>query len=196
MKDSSTQFLMTRRRSWKAIAVQSLFLFGMWLILSGYFDLFHVSLGVFSVLVVNVLNYKINRIQFYTYDIPEWERIRYGKFVLYLLWLLWQIVVASLQVAYVVLHPRLPINPAIVKFKVNLPNEGAKVILGNSITLTPGTVTVEIDNDQFTVHALLDESFAGIVDGEMPSKVRQLFLKPKPVNVITDIKVIRDHNQQ
>lgn len=183
-----------RKRSWRDILLQSVFLFIFWLLLSGHYDLFHISLGIISIAIVQVLNMNINRIQFFKGDIPEWERLHYGKLVRYLFWLLWQIVVSALQVAYVVLHPRMPINPAIVRFKARMPNVGAAVILGNSITLTPGTITILIESDEFTVHALMDESYAGLTDGTMPKKVARIF-RSSTGEIVSDVHIIRSHNK-
>ena len=66
----------------------------------------------------------------------------------YLPWLFWQIVLANIDVAYRVLHPALPINPGIVKVKTNLKSDTALTFLANSITLTPGTLSVDIDKDK------------------------------------------------
>ncbi len=63
---------------------------------------------------------------------------------------------ANLKVAYIVLHPKLPISPGMVQFKTRLKTDLAKVIFANAITLTPGTLTVDIEDDLFTVHGLTD----------------------------------------
>jgi multicomponent Na+:H+ antiporter subunit E len=178
-----------RPRSWRSLLVQGIILMGMWLLMSGHYDVFHIALGVLSVLVVLLLNLHINSIQLFSRDVPEWERIQYGRVLAYIPWLLWQIVLSSLQVAYVVLHPRLPIKPTMLRFTTKLPNVGARVILGNSITLTPGTVTLEIQNEQFVVHALTDDSAAGLVDGTMPTKVAMLFRKTSE-NVVSNMEIV------
>jgi len=113
------------------------------------------------------------------------------RFILYVPWLTWQIVTASLQVAYVVMSPKMPINPALIKFKTKLSNISSKVILGNSITLTPGTITVDIMGDEFLVHSLMDISFSAIESDVLPKKVAQLFDK-KPGQVISDLQIIRN----
>jgi len=112
------------------------------------------------------------------------------KMVFYIPWLTWQIILASLQVAYVVLHPKIPINPSLIKFRTKLPNVTAKVILGNSITLTPGTLTIRIDNDEFIVHALMDASATSIIDGSLPFQVAKLYQR-RPSTVISEVKILR-----
>jgi multicomponent Na+:H+ antiporter subunit E len=183
-----------RKRSWRAIVVQAVVLFTFWLILSGHYDPFHLSLGVLSVFIVIALNYRINHVQFFSRDVPEWEKIQVGRVLLYIPWLLWQIVIASFQVAYLVLHPRKPVNPALLKFRAKLPNAGARVILGNSITLTPGTVTCRIEGDEFLVHALTSDSMEDLANGEMPTRVALLFQKVSP-NVVSDVHVVRSQKE-
>ena len=64
------------------------------------------------------------------------------RFLLYLPWLAYQILASNIYVAYLVLHPRMPIDPSLVEFETSLQSERALVLLAQSITLTPGTVTV------------------------------------------------------
>jgi multicomponent Na+:H+ antiporter subunit E len=122
-------------------------------------------------------------------------KLNVGRFILYLPWLTWQIVTASLQVAYVVMSPRMPIDPALVKFKTKLSNISSKVILGNSITLTPGTITLNITGDEFLVHSLMDVSFSGIENDALPLKVARLFDR-KPGQVIYDLQIIRNRKAE
>lgn len=77
---------------------------------------------------------------------------RYFWALLYLFIFLWECLKANLDVAYRVLHPGLPIKPGIVKVKSNLTSDIAKVFLANSITMTPGTITVDVIDDNFYIH--------------------------------------------
>ena len=147
----------------------------LWCALSGLFDAFHLTLGALSVAVVLLFNFRINRVQLFAGDEPEWSRIRFEFLPGFLVWLLWEILLGSLSVARVVLHPRMPVEPAILRFKVKLPRLGAKVLLGNLITLTPGTITLEINGDEFVVHTLTQGASASIIDGTMPRRVAQLY---------------------
>ncbi|MCK5906639.1 MAG: Na+/H+ antiporter subunit E [Flavobacteriales bacterium] len=65
---------------------------------------------------------------------------------------IWALVKSNFSMAKRVISPSLPINPGIVEFKTNLKNETAKLILANSITLTPGTLTVDLIDDNFYIH--------------------------------------------
>ncbi len=72
--------------------------------------------------------------------------------VLYLPYLLWQMILANLDVAYRVLHPERPINPGIVEVKTDLKPDIGKLALANSITLTPGTMSVDVEDDSLYIH--------------------------------------------
>ncbi len=78
------------------------------------------------------------------------HRWLYG--VLYFFKFLWEMIKANLHVAYIVIHPGLPINPGIVKIKTKLSKEAAITILTNSITLTPGTLTVDVDEKEKSIY--------------------------------------------
>lgn len=167
--------------------------------LSGHYDFFHISMGVLSSVAVTLLHYKLRRYYYYEEEMKETSarmknvslvKMNYFRLFRYIPWLVWQIVVASLQVAAVVLSPKMPIKPALMKFKTKLPNTSAKVILGNSITLTPGTITIDIDGDEFLVHALMDKSYTGIADDSLPEAVAKLYEK-KPEHIVQDVKIIR-----
>ena len=174
-------------------------LLGIWLLLSGHYDFTHISMGVGSAFIVVILNLRLRKFFFFEEELKEAAarfnggftvRLRFVRMLFYIPWLIWQIVVASLQVAAVVLNPKMPIDPALLRFKTKFPNTSAKVILGNSITLTPGTITIRIKGDEFLVHALMDVSSTGILDGSLPGEVAKLYEK-KPEQVVQDVEIIR-----
>jgi len=78
--------------------------------------------------------------------------VRYFWLLVYIPVFLWEMLKANIDVAYRVLHPKLPINPGLVKIKTNLKSEVGKTVLANSITLTPGTMTVDIKADHLYIH--------------------------------------------
>ncbi len=75
-------------------------------------------------------------------------------FLLYIPAFLWEVIKSNVDVAYRVLHPRMPINPGIVRVPVTLKSDYGKTILANSITLTPGTLTLDVKGQNFYVHWL------------------------------------------
>jgi multicomponent Na+:H+ antiporter subunit E len=123
-------------------------IFSMWVLLTWSIKIEDILAGLVVAFFVTILTRKLFPNDFLKLLNP-------GRFllgVLYIPYLVFYIFLANLDVAYRVLNPYLPINPGIVRVKTNLKNDFAKTILANSITLTPGTLTVEVDGDDFYVH--------------------------------------------
>lgn len=194
MKDKSVQSTETvqyQTRVWRTVFVHALLLMSLWLVLSGHLDVFHISLGVVSVFIVLLINGRINRVLFFEADRNGQELLRFEFLPGFVGWLITEVVAGSLHVAYVVLHPRMPVAPSILRFRAHLPTMSARVLLGNIITLTPGTVTLDISGDEFTVHTLTPRSSENIIDGTMPRRVAQLY-NDEERDLITDVRVTRD----
>jgi multicomponent Na+:H+ antiporter subunit E len=127
---------------------QYIIYFIMWLLLTWSLKLQDILAGMVVALVVTILARKLFPDEFIKLLNPR----RFLLVVLYIPYLVYYIILANFDVAYRVLNPYLPINPGIVKVKTKLKNEFAKTVLANSITLTPGTLTVEVDGEDFYVH--------------------------------------------
>jgi multicomponent Na+:H+ antiporter subunit E len=97
------------------------------------------------------------------------------RFMSYLPWLFYQILLANLHVARMVLHPRMPINPGIVEFKTKLKSGLSMTTLANSITLTPGTITIDIRDGKYYVHALTKKVTDDLLSGEMENRVASIY---------------------
>ena len=96
----------------------------------------------------------------------------------YLFIFLWALIVANLDVARRVISPKLPINPGIVSFKTDLKSDFAKMILANSITLTPGTLSVDIIDDTFYIHWIDMKSLEAVKNKEeIAGKFEKVLLK-------------------
>ena len=148
-----------------------LIMFGFWILLSGKFDLFHLTLGVLSSALVSFLSADLLMFK------EGKNRLVTGvRFLMYLPWLLYQIVLSTMHVTFLALHPRMKdqIDPTIVTFKTKLKTNIAKVALANSITLTPGTITVRIEDQVFYVHAISRKAAAGL-PGEMEDRLARVF---------------------
>lgn len=139
------------------------FLFFVWLLFTFSFDPFSLLLGVvFSATIA-----------FFTYDIfiGEDEQISQGRFpkfhyfFIYVLVILFEILLGSFLVVYYVVTMK--INPKIVKIKTNLKSKFAQGLLANSITLTPGTVTVDLQDSELFVHWLAIKTIDQKKSGEM-----------------------------
>jgi len=155
-----------------------LVLFAFWLVLSARFDAFHLGMGAVCAAAVAVTTRPLLALPpAIGPGVSAPITVRFvARFALYLPWLLWQIVVASVQMARVVLDPRLPIEPRLVRLRTDLPCPLARLTLANSITLTPGTVTLDVEGDEFLVHALTGATARGLSgkDGMAP-RIRRLF---------------------
>ncbi len=86
-----------------------------------------------------------------------------------------RIIVAAAQVLRIVMDPRLPIEPFVLRQTVHFDEEAARVVYANAITITPGTLTLDVDGDVVTVHALDPELARDVVDGTLARDVSRLF---------------------
>lgn len=148
-------------------------MFVMWVVFSGKFDLFHLSLGVASSLLVAFFTSD----QLITNPAITHVPALWGRFFLYFPWLLWQIVLANIHLLKLVFDPQMneKINPQLIQFKSSMKNEMALVTFANSITLTPGTITVSLSTyGDYTVHAI-DDASADPLPGDMEKQVAKVF---------------------
>lgn len=163
----------------------TLVLFVVWIILSGKFDTFHLGVGLVTAQIVSRLTQRLvalpPRIGAVDYALTTgvvWVRV-----VLYIPWLAWQVILSSIHIAAVVLHPRLPIAPRVFTVSGGLPHTLARLTLAHSITLTPGTVTVDVQDDEFVVHALTEATAESLTTkGAMPQRVGELFEGGEPLS--------------
>ena len=152
------------------LLVFPLFLF-FWILFSGLFDLWHFGLGLISCGLVLYLCRPL---------MPDKWKIRDFiiplRFLRYLPWLMYQIILANIYMVKVVLHPRMRdvIFPHVVKFNTRLKGDLSITTFANSITLTPGTITIKVEDNVFYVHAI-DEKVAASLPGDMERKVGQIF---------------------
>lgn len=151
----------------------AIILFVIWLLLSGKFDLFHITFGVICSLMVA---YFSSDLIFPTLNIRK-VIIEWPQFILYIPWLLYQVFLANFHVMYLVFHPRMMelIDPGIIRFRSRLKSEIALTTFANSITLTPGTITVYVtDYGEFEVH-IIDQVSGQALPGEMEAKIERIF---------------------
>jgi multicomponent Na+:H+ antiporter subunit E len=147
-------------------------LFAFWLVLSGEFrPLFVVMGAVFAALVTALTNTLIRDVVASTAP-PAGNRVgRAGWFVAYLVWMAGRIALASTQVAIFALRPSLPFQPRFVRFRTGLEQPFSRVLLANSITLVPGTMTVRLEGDEFLVHCLIPGAAADLESARMQNMI-------------------------
>ena len=160
------------------IAAQFTVLLAFWLVLSGQYDALFVGMGVASAVLVTALTHRILAASLgpATRGVAS-APVRVWRFVVYALWVLSRIPPAGAQIAYYVLHPRMPIEPCELRFRTHLESQVALTLLANSITLVPGTLTVSIDDGEFTVHAFIPVSASDLANGSMQNRVGRVFLQ-------------------
>jgi multicomponent Na+:H+ antiporter subunit E len=141
-----------------------------WVILSGMFDPFHLTLGV---ICCGLVAHFSHGLLFWGGDAKSWSR-GFVHWILYIPSLFWEIILANIHVIRLVVHPRMLeiIDPQVIRFRTILKRPISKVTLAQSITLTPGTITVDIRDDEFTVHAL-DRTVAEGCPGAMEERIRK-----------------------
>lgn len=152
-------------------------LMGFWLALSGSFEPKFLVYGVLTSAVTVWLTYPLllvpnkdgsKKYFIFGLSIP--------KFIMYSFWLLWQLILANIDVFCAVTAQKMAIEPKVVRFYFRADNPMASVLLANSITLTPGTVTMNVTDDGlYEIHALTPGAAAGVLDGGMQRKVAELY---------------------
>ena len=163
----------------RPLAVATTLLFGFWVALSGELDAFHLSLGLIAALWIALATGKLYRAAPQPMPAAEFGRVplRWRHFLVYSIWLIVQIFRSAIHVVKLVLNPRLPIAPRMVRIADDLPHPVARLTLAHSITLTPGTVTVDCDDEGMVVHAIDPAAAAslGSDGGPMADRVRAVF---------------------
>ena len=146
----------------------------LWIILSGHYTLLQLSLGILSVLIVTIVSSRMNLIIF---DQPILQ-LYFIKFIPYGFWLMIQILKSNIDVCIRILNPKLPINPQLITVKSTQASNLAKVIYANSITLTPGTISIDLNDSEIEVHSLSETGVSGLKTGVMDKKITNAEASP------------------
>ena len=140
-----------------------------WVLWSGQFKPLLLALGLFSCLLTTYLT---RRMGYFDNDVFA---LRFGvRLFGYWAWLAREVWRSSIEVARVVVNPRLPISPQIVEINATASHPVDQAILGNSITLTPGTLALDVHRGKIQVHCLTQASAADLESGEMDRRVAAL----------------------
>lgn len=142
-----------------------------WLGWSGHFETLTLALGAASIAFVVVLS---RRMQLVDHEGAPLG-LHFGRIALYLVWLSGEIIKANLDVARRILTPgRPPIAPRIFSVKVQQRSDLAQVVFANSITLTPGTIAIDVADGEVLVHALHEDAARGVEEGTMNRRCAEL----------------------
>ena len=137
-----------------------------WILLSESFDLFHVTLGLFAAFAVAWFN--TDR------SVSRFAVLRL-RIVWYFFWLVCRVLQSGWHLSVLILNPALPIDPKMIRHRTKLRGEGSIVLLGNSITLTPGTITAEVNSQELVVHAMDNASADDITSLRLDQQIARLF---------------------
>lgn len=169
--------------------LQFIVLFAFWLFLSGRYQAKYIIIGAISAALVTFLT---NDLFYAALVHGERARVTPGlafrqvwRFIIYLPWLISRIFLANIQVAGIVLNPGLPIDPGFLIFRVTMKKGMAQVTLANSITLTPGTIAISLDDSRYLLHALKRSLASELESGTTQNKIAAIYLEAREKPPIT-----------
>lgn len=139
-----------------------LVLYVLWLLLSGHYDPLLLGLGALSCAFVTWIAHRMDVVDREGHPIHlTWRALIYWP------WLFWQIVLSNIATARIILTPRMPIAPKVITVTTSQLDHLGQAIYGNSITLTPGTVTLNVRGNSMQVHCLAERFAEDLETGEM-----------------------------
>jgi len=142
-----------------------------WLLLSGHYTSLLLLLGAASVVLVAWFLRRMDRAD----QEPVQLRLSLGLF-LYLGWLLWSVIKANIDLARRIWDPKMPIRPVWGRLETRVQTPVETTLYANSITLTPGTLTTDVSEDHFLIHAISQEGLDELREGEMERRILKLGL--------------------
>ncbi|MEE2707733.1 MAG: Na+/H+ antiporter subunit E [Planctomycetota bacterium] len=140
--------------------------FLIWLLISESFDGLHMGMGILAAFAVAWFNTERSHTR---------SSIRIWPLLLYFPWLVGRIIQSGFHLSVLILHPAMPIDPKMIRHQTKLQDDGAFVLLGNSITLTPGTITVEAESQGLVVHAMDDRSAGDVTSRRIEQRIDRVF---------------------
>jgi multicomponent Na+:H+ antiporter subunit E len=149
-------------------------LFGLWVLLSGHFEPLLLFLGAVSTGVSVYIAARMDVVDQEGVPVVHLNR----HFLTYLPWLVWEVWLCNVAVARIVLRPTLRISPTLIRFRARQRTDLGRVIMANSVTMTPGTITVAVTGEELHVHALYREAADGMEEGEMNRRVAAMERSP------------------
>ncbi|MGB0747749.1 MAG: Na+/H+ antiporter subunit E [Magnetospiraceae bacterium] len=141
----------------------------LWLLLSGHYDALLIGLGVASTLLVVYVTSRMEAVD------EEGHPIHViTSAVTYMPWLMWAIVKSNIDVAKIILSKDMKLSTNLIEIKATQHSDLGRVIYANSITLTPGTVTLSVNGEMMTIHGLTREASDDVLTGDMDRRVSAL----------------------
>lgn len=144
----------------------ALVLYAFWLLLSGYFTAFLMTAGAGSAIAVVALAHRMDLVD------HEGHPVHLGwRVLVYWPWLFREIIKSAWDVSKIIVDPRLPISPTMIRVATSQKTTVGVVTYANSITLTPGTISMDVKQGEILVHALTRAAAEGLQEGEMDRRV-------------------------
>ncbi len=145
-----------------------LVLFCFWLVLSGIYTVITVPAGILSVIGVVALAHRMGIAD----DEGHPIHLSLGALT-YWPWLMLEIAKSAWDVTKIILHPKLPISPTLIRIRASQRSAVGLATYANSITLTPGTITARVSGDEFLVHAVVRGGAEDLAKGTMDQRVKK-----------------------
>ncbi|MDA0983368.1 MAG: Na+/H+ antiporter subunit E [Proteobacteria bacterium] len=150
------------------VAILTVLLYAFWILMSGFFTPFLLAAGFGSALLVAWLAHRMEVADREGHPFHlTWAALAYWP------WLVKEIFKSAIDVSRVILDPALPATPTVVRFRPRQKTVVGLVTHANSITLTPGTLSVVVGGDEFMVHAFTREGAAAVVESDMDRRVER-----------------------
>ncbi len=160
-----------KRENEREVEFMFIFLLVLWIILNGRLS---VEVLVLGVLISGIICLFASKCMGYSFKKERGVLKCVPGFIRYCFLLLFEIIKANLDVMHLILSPRLEPEPQLIKVHIPLKTVLGRVVLANSITLTPGTITVDLEGDEYTIHCLDKELGEGIEDSSFVHRLTRL----------------------
>lgn len=148
-------------------------LLGFWFALSGQYNALFIGMGIASAALSAWFGgHLLDRTMGHPGEHP---RISLLWMLVYIGWLLLRIAPSAVQVAWIIVVPSRDPQPGMVRFRTELTSPAARTVLATSITMVPGTMTVDVQDDEFTVHSFTPDAADDLATAEMQGRIARIF---------------------
>jgi multicomponent Na+:H+ antiporter subunit E len=150
-----------------------LLLLAFWLLLSARFDAHLIASGIAASAVITWASAPL--LERTIGSASTHPKVRLLAAVPLSLWVLWRMFLSAVQLARIVLDPRLPPEPGIVRFRTELTSPAARTVLSTAITLIPGTMTLEVEGDELTIHSFTPDAAEDVASAQLQNRIARVF---------------------
>ena len=137
--------------------------------IAGSFDIQEIIVGLILSLIIGLLFVKI-----IPFEIKYLNPVRLFWLIVYIPFFIWEMIKANFQIAAIVINPALPIKPGIVEGETSLKSPLGRLMLTSSITLTPGTLSIDIDDEEVSIHCVVVNESAEMIIGKFEKYIKRI----------------------